>query len=103
MTFFQTPVMLLVFALVSLFTALVRPLILNIIQRVTTDEVRATVLSFQSLLFTLVIAIVELALGVIADQWGLTAVYVGLATLLAVSGLILLKARPRNLPEPVLD
>jgi MFS family permease len=103
MTVFQTPAVLLVYALISLLTALVRPLILNIIQHVTSDEIRATILSFQSLLFTLAIAVVEVVLGLTADTWGLPAVYAALTILLVVSGALLIMARPRSAPAAVPD
>lgn len=101
--FIQTPIVLLVIAAVTLLTELVQPVIMNIIQNTTSDDVRATVLSFQSLLFTLVVAVVLPGLGFIADQWGLAAVYVALAAVLVVSSVALLATRPRGTPAPVLD
>jgi len=46
--------------------------------------VRATLLSLQALLFTLVVAVIEPTMGVIADRSGLPAAYVMLAVVLGI-------------------
>ena len=60
-------------------TAVVRPILLSRIQEELSDDIRATMLSMQSLTFTLVVAMSQPSLGAIADHWGLPAAYVVLA------------------------
>lgn len=60
-------------------TAVVRPLVLSRIQDEVPNDIRATILSMQSLLYTLFVAVVELTVGFIADQAGLPVAYLGLA------------------------
>jgi hypothetical protein len=54
------------------------------LQQEADDNVRATLLSLQALLFTLVIAVIEPTMGVIADRAGLSAAYFVLALILAL-------------------
>jgi len=70
---------LLLIMLMGFFTAVVRAILVSRIQDELTDDVRATMLSMQSLTFTLVAAISQPSLGAIADRWGLSAAYVALA------------------------
>jgi MFS-type transporter involved in bile tolerance (Atg22 family) len=83
------PPALLSIAVISFVTAVLRPLVLNRIQNEVSDDVRATVLSMQSLMFTLLLAISEPILGVIADRSGLPAAYIMLAGSLGMLTLFL--------------
>jgi|688.fasta_scaffold91782_2 MFS family permease len=69
---------------VGLLTNLARPLAMGRLQQEADDNVRATLLSLQALLFTLVIAVIEPTMGVIADRAGLSAAYFVLALILAL-------------------
>jgi predicted MFS family arabinose efflux permease len=69
---------------VGLLTNLARPLAMGRLQQEADDNVRATLLSLQALLFTLVIAVIEPTMGVIADRSGLSAAYFVLALILAL-------------------
>jgi MFS family permease len=66
-------------AVMGFVTALVRPILVSRIQNELSDDIRATMLSMQSLTFTIVAAISQPSLGAIADHWGLPAAYVALA------------------------
>jgi MFS family permease len=81
---FQVFPALLFIAVIGFVTAVLRPLVMNRIQHEVSDHIRATILSMQSLMFTLVAAISQPTLGLIADQSGLPAAYVGLAGSLSV-------------------
>lgn len=70
--------------LVGMFTNLARPLAMGRLQKEAEDSVRATLLSLQSLLFTLIVAVIEPTMGVFADRYGLPAAYVVLALTLTV-------------------
>src|SRR5262249_44130993 len=76
---FQILPALLLIAVLSFSAAVIRPLVLTTIQNEASDEVRATVLSMQSLMFAALLAVSEPILGSIADQSGFPAIYVGLA------------------------
>jgi len=65
-------------------TAVVRPILVSRMQDQLSDDVRATMLSMQSLSFTIVAALSQPALGALADRWGLPAAYVALAAALSV-------------------
>ena len=80
----QTMLILLVIALLSFLAVLIEPLVRDIIQNEVSDDIRATVLSMQSLLFTFFLAITEPILGFIADRFELSATYYSLAGLFAV-------------------
>lgn len=69
---------------VGLLTNLARPLAMGRLQQEADDNVRATLLSLQALLFTLVVAVIEPTMGVIADRSGLSAAYFVLALILAL-------------------
>ncbi len=88
----QVLLSLLTIAAISFVTAVVRPLVLNRIQGQVTDDVRATILSTQSLMAMLVVTISEPTLGFVADQSGLPAAYAALAGGLGILVLILLWA-----------
>ena len=72
------PAMLLI-GVMGFVTAVVRPILLSRIQDELSDDIRATMLSMQSLTFTLVVAMSQPSLGAIADHWGLPSAYVVLA------------------------
>jgi len=76
---FQVPFSLLWIAMISFVTAVLRPLVLNRIQNQVSDNVRATILSMQSLMATLLLTVSEPILGVMADRSGLPAAYLTLA------------------------
>jgi hypothetical protein len=86
----QRPLALLCIAVIGFVTAVLRPLLLNRIQSEVPDDLRATLLSMQSLMFTLLLTMSEPVLGLIADRSGLPASYVGLAGGLGVLTLYLL-------------
>ena len=58
---------------------MLRPLVLSRMQDEIVDDVRATMLSLQSLRFTLVVAISEPILGMVSDDAGLPSAYVMMA------------------------
>jgi MFS family permease len=66
-------------AVLCITTAAAEPMATGIIQRQLTDNVRATILSMQSLLFTLVLAGVEPAVAYVADTRALQPAYFVLA------------------------
>jgi MFS family permease len=68
-------------------TAVVRPILVSRMQHELSDENRATMLSMQSLTFTMVAAISQPTLGAVADNFGLPAAYVTLAG--AISGVMM--------------
>jgi MFS family permease len=80
---------LLFIAVISFVTAALRPILLSRVQNEVSDELRATLLSMQSLMFTVVAAISQPTLGLIADQSGLSAAYVVLAGSLSILTLVL--------------
>ncbi len=75
---------LLLIAVISFLTAVVRPLLMSRIQNEVSDQIRATLLSMQSLMFTALLAISQPTLGFIADQSGVPAAYLGLASGLSI-------------------
>ncbi len=87
---FQVLISLLFIAVISFVTAVMRPLVLNRIQSQVSDNVRATILSTQSLMATLLVTISEPILGFMADQSGLPAAYAALAGGLGILVLFLL-------------
>ena len=70
---------------ISFVTAVVGPILLNRMQEAVADDVRATMLSLQSLLFSLSLAGAQPSLGLIADRAGLPAAYRALAGALALA------------------
>jgi predicted MFS family arabinose efflux permease len=75
----QVVLALLFIAAIGFLTSIVHPLALSRIQDETADDVRATILSLQSLLFAALLALGEPMLGLTADRAGLSAAYVALA------------------------
>ncbi len=84
MAIFQSLPALTAVGLIGLFTNLARPLAMGRLQKQADDSVRATLLSLQSLLFTLIVAVIEPTMGVFADRSGLPSSYVVLALALAL-------------------
>lgn len=85
----QTVLVLLIVAVLCFLAVLTEPLVKDIIQNEVPDEIRATVLSMQSLLSTLFIAIMEPILGFIADHFGLSGTYYTLAGLFGIFCILL--------------
>ena len=77
-------------ALMGFVTAVLHPILLNRIQTDVPDDIRATLLSVQSLMFTFLLAASEPILGVVADRSGLPATYVVLASVMGSLSLFLL-------------
>jgi hypothetical protein len=84
-------------------TAVIRPLVLSRIQDEVPNDIRATILSMQALLYTLFVAVVELAVGFIADQAGLPAAYLGLAGSLSLIIFFLLWKSRQHFPQAVVS
>lgn len=94
--FFQQLPALVFAATISFVTAALRPIVMSRIQGEITDNIRATVLSMQSLMFAFVIAFVEPLLGYLADLSGLPVAYYALAGgLVVLSALLLWRSRSR--------
>jgi MFS family permease len=100
---FQRVQGLLFIAVIGFVTAALRPLVLSRIQNEVPNDIRATILSMQSLMFTILVAISEPILGSIADQSGLPAAYFGLAGSLSILILFLLWKGRRLFPEGVVS
>ena len=81
---FQVLLALVSIAVIGFITAVLRPILLGRIQNEVTDDVRATIISMQSLMTTVIAAISQVSLGFIADQSGFPAAYIGLAGCLAI-------------------
>ena len=69
-------------AVIGFITSVVRPGLLNRIQNEVSDDIRATIISAQSLMFTVAGAISQPSLGLIADRAGFPAAYYGFAGIL---------------------
>jgi MFS family permease len=95
---FQTLPALLFVAVIGFVTAALRPLLSSRIHHEVPDGVRATVFSMQSLVFTILVAICEPLLGLIADYSGLPAAYLGLAGGLGILILLLFWKSRRYFP-----
>src|SRR5262245_32231952 len=86
---FQIFPALLFIAVMGFVTSILRPLVLNRIQNEVSDDIRATIISMQSLMSTVIAAVSQPTLGYITDQAGLPATYFTLAGSLAIFILIL--------------
>lgn len=75
---------LLLIGVMGFVTAVVRPILVSRMQHELSDNNRATMLSMQSLTFTMVAAISQSSLGAVADSAGLPAAYVALAGALSI-------------------
>ncbi len=78
------------FAPTGLFTAAATPTIDNVINRQTPGAVRATILSVDSMLFRLLTAVLSPAVGLVADSYGLSAAFKGMALIYGVLMLVLM-------------
>jgi MFS family permease len=85
----QTHVTLLLMIFLGLVSAALHPLLYSRLQCEVSDQIRATILSMQSLLFLLCLAVIEPLLGATADQAGLSSAYYLLAGLLGVVCILL--------------
>jgi MFS family permease len=92
---------LLLIGVMGFLTAVVRPILLSRIQNELSDDIRATMLSMQSLTFTLVAAMSQPSLGAIADHWGLPAAYVALAAGVSLLMVFLFWKSRQHCPQPV--
>ena len=90
---------LLFIAVISFVTAVVRPIVLSRIQNEVSDTIRATILSLQSLMATVVAAISQPTLGLIADHLGLPATYFALASSLSLLTLCLFLTSRHHFPQ----
>jgi predicted MFS family arabinose efflux permease len=70
--------------LIGFVSGVIRPLILSVVQNQVQDDIRATILSVQSLINTLFQVSVVPALGFLADRSGLPFVYFALAGILGM-------------------
>jgi predicted MFS family arabinose efflux permease len=76
-------------AVIGFITAVIRPIVLAQIQSEVSDDVRATLLSFQSLIATFLGAVFQPTLGFVGDRAGLPSVYLVLAVVLGALTLLL--------------
>jgi len=88
-------------AVIGFVTALLRPLIMNLIHAEVTDDIRAAALSMLSLISLLLMTVGELTVGYIADKAGLPFAYIVLAGGISVMSLILLWNSRSHFPQVV--
>ena len=81
--FRELPILIFI-AVIGFFTSMIRPILLNRIQNQVSNEVRATIISMNSLMNTVIAAISQPTLGFIADQSGFPAAYLGFAGSLGI-------------------
>jgi hypothetical protein len=81
---FQRLPVLIFIAVIGFSTSVIRPILLNTIQNKVSDSVRATIISMNSLMNTLVAAISQPTLGWLADQSGFSTAYVAIAGSLGI-------------------
>jgi predicted MFS family arabinose efflux permease len=93
---------LLLIAVMGFLTAVVRPILVSRIQNELSDDIRATMLSMQSLTFTIVAAVSQPSLGALADHWGLPAAYVALAASVSLLMVGLFWKSRQHCPQPVM-
>jgi MFS family permease len=86
---FQKFPVLVFIAVIGFFSSVIRPILLNRIQNEVSDDVRATIISMNSLMNTVIAAISQPTLGFIADQSGFPAAYFGFAFSLGILMLLL--------------
>jgi MFS family permease len=96
---FQAPPSLLFIAVIGFVTAILQPLVMNRIQAEVSDDIRATILSMQSLFGSLLMAIGELAVGFVANQVGLPTAYIVLAIGLSTLSIVLLWNSRSQFPQ----
>lgn len=80
----QTLPALLLIAVMGFVTAVLRPILMSRIQGQVSDDVRATVISMQSVMFTIAGGISQPTMGYVADHSGLPTAYFGLAVVLSL-------------------
>jgi MFS family permease len=81
---FQKLPVLVFIAVIGFFTSVIRPILLTRIQNEVSDGVRATIISMNSLMFTMIAAISQPTLGYITDKSGFPSAYVALASALGL-------------------
>ncbi len=86
---FQKLPVLVFIAVIGFFTSVMRPILLNRIQNEVSNNVRATIISMNSLMNTVIAAISQPTLGYVADHSGFPAAYFGFAGGLGVLVLFL--------------
>jgi MFS family permease len=86
-------------AVIGFVTAVLRPLVMNLIHAEVSDDIRATALSMQSLISLSLMTIGELALGYIADKAGLPIAYIVLAGSMGLMSLVLLWNSRSHFPQ----
>ena len=93
---FRAPPALALIAVVSFVTAVQRPILFGRIQVEVPDDVRATVLSIESLVSTALAGATQVGVGALADCSGLPATYAALAVVVGVPSLLLLVGGRRH-------
>lgn len=88
-------------AVIGFVTAVLRPLIMNLIHAEVSDDIRATALSMQSLITLLLMTVGELTVGYIGDKAGLPSAYIVLAGGIGLMSLILLWNSRSHFPQIV--
>jgi MFS family permease len=78
------------FSVTGFVTAAAGPTVENAINQQTPGAVRATILSVSSLLFRLLTAILEPGIGLVADSYGLTTAFMGMALVHGLANMIVL-------------
>jgi len=97
---FQKLPVLVFIAVIGFFTSVIHPILLSRIQNEVSDDVRATIISMNSLMNTVIAAISQPTLGLIADQSGFPAAYVAFAGSLGILIMFLFwKGHRHLLPE----
>ncbi len=97
---FQKLPVLVFIAVIGFFTSVIHPILLSRIQNEVSDAVRATIISMNSLMNTVIAAISQPTLGLIADQSGFPAAYVAFAGSLGILIMFLFwKGHRHLLPE----
>jgi MFS family permease len=92
----------LLIAVMGFLTAVVRRILVSRIQDELSDDIRATMLSMQSLTFTIVAAMSQPTLGAVVDHWGLPAAYVALAATVSLLMVGLFWKSRQHCPQPVM-
>lgn len=99
----QTMPALILIMLIVFFAAILRPILLNIIQNEVSDDIRATVMSMQSLLFTAFIAVTEPILGFMVDESGFATAYFAIAAGLSLFIIIFFYRSRAHFPPNVVS
>jgi len=98
---FQVLPSLTLIAVIGFVTAVLRPLVMNLIHAEVTDDIRATALSMQSLISLLLMTVGELTVGFVADKAGLPIAYIVLAVGIGLMSLILFWTSRSHFPQAV--